>query len=134
MPYVQRFRRSLFAVCVMLLGNLALPGCVPVTWLPDSSGFVYVEPGNSKDFGPPGPGKLMHFDLKKKAARLVLDNVDASTQWPAVSPDGKRIATARIKGEEKKAKTIQIVQYDFDGKEVAKSKEFPWSKPPKEDV
>jgi hypothetical protein len=107
-----------------------LPGCVPTTWLPDSSGFVYVKPIKGK--GPSAPatgGQLVHYDLQNKAGRVVVADIGPGTIWPAVSPDGKRIAVARFKGEASKATTVQIVLYDLQGKQLEESKDFVWAPP-----
>src|SRR5207302_9158857 len=55
------------------------------------------------------------------------------TMSPAISPDGKRIAVASLKGEPMQAKTIQLTLYGFDGKKLHQSKEFAWS-PAKKDI
>jgi Tol biopolymer transport system component len=115
------------------VGALALPGCVPTVWLPDSSGFIYVKPIKAKNPGDPPTGQLVHFDVKTKTSRVIVDKIDATTGWPALSPDGKRIAVARLKGKFKEAKTLQVVLYDFQGKQLHQSKEFPWA-PPRENA
>jgi Tol biopolymer transport system component len=110
------------------LALFALPGCVPVTWLPNSSGFIYVNPVK-KPGAAPGDhpnGQLVHYDLQKKSSRVLVNDIGDGTVWPAVSPDGKRIAVTRFEGDPKKDRTVQVVVYDFDGKEVLRSKKFPW--------
>lgn len=102
---------------------LALSGCVPTVWLPDSSGFVYAKPvKNLSD-----KTQLVHYDLKKKAGKVITNDCPGTTMWPAVAPDGKRVAVAEIKGELGKDKTLQITIYDFDGKRKGQSKELPWT-------
>jgi hypothetical protein len=107
-----------------------MSGCVPVTWLPDSSGFVYVNPTQGKNPGDKGSGQLVHFDLKKNSGRVLVNDIGGDTAWPAVSPDGKRIAVARFQGDAKKVKTVQVIVYDFDGKQVQQSKAMSWPAPP----
>jgi dipeptidyl aminopeptidase/acylaminoacyl peptidase len=101
---------------------LALSGCVPTAWLPDSSGFVYVKPVSN----PNDRTQLVHYDLKKKAGKVITNDCPGSTMWPAVNPDGKRVAVAEVKGEMGKAKTLQLTVYGLDGKKLHTSKEFPW--------
>ena len=118
--------------CVpVLIAVLTLPGCVPTTWLPDSSGFVYVKPIKGKmPFDPPTGAQLIHFDLQKKAGLVVVQDIGIGTMWPAISPDGKGIAIARFKGEAGKAKTVQVAVFDFQGKLAKESKVFAEAPPP----
>ena len=108
--------------------TVALPGCIPTTWLPDSSGFIYVKPIKSKEPNARATGgQLIHFDVQKKAGQVLVADIGPGTNWPAVSPDGKRIAVARFKGEVGKATTVQIVLYDFQGKLLEESKGSIWA-------
>jgi hypothetical protein len=63
-------------------------GCVNgVGWLPNASGFVY----------PTNKCQLVLFDLKTKAAKVLVADTGTNTYWPAVSPNGKRIAVAGLR-------------------------------------
>ncbi len=106
---------------------LALSGCVPTTWLPDSSGFIYVKPIKGKEANARATGgELIHYDIAKKFGRVVVPDIGPGTLWPAISPDGKRIAVARFKGAPGQPTTVQLVFWDFQGKPLGKSKEMVW--------
>lgn len=108
---------------LLLVAALCLPsaGCVPgVAWLPDSSGFFYTE-GEQFD-------RLCFYDVAKKERRVVVGATDAPTMWPALSPDGKRLAVAKlILTARKKTTQIQVVLYDRQGKELQRSKPLDWA-------
>jgi len=112
------------AHAVVALALASLTGCVPVVWLPDSSGFIYVKP--TKVAGVPS-GQLMQYDLQKKTSHVIVADIGAGTQWPALSSDGQRIAVARLAGGPKEAKTVQIALYDLQGKQLHLSKAFTWA-------
>jgi hypothetical protein len=116
-------RRPIVLV-ILALALASLTGCVPTVWLPDSSGFIYVKP--IKVAGSPS-GQLVQYDLQKKTSRVIVEDVGAGTSWPALSPDGKRIAVARVAGGPKDAKTVQIALYDMQGKQLHLSKIFAWA-------
>lgn len=104
---------------------LFLAGCVPnVAWLPDSSGFIFTETVTGRK----SPAmRLKQYDIQSKKSRVVLEDLgEALTCFPAVSPDGKRVAVARVlwKGNQSVA---QMVIYDLAGKEQQRSKEMNWS-------
>ena len=117
------------AVALTALAVTSLAGCVPTVWLPDSSGFIYVKA--IKIAGEPS-GQLLHYDLQKKTSRVIVQDIGKATVWPALSPDGKRIAVGRMGGGPKQAKTMQIVLYDIQGKQLKMSPVFSWSPPPKD--
>ena len=99
---------------------LVMEGCIDgVGWLPDSSGFVFT----AED------GRLVHFDVKSRKERVLVADTDSNTFWPAVSPDGKRIAVARLNYPGQQG-ALQILNYDLSGKEILRSKKFPWGVPP----
>jgi Tol biopolymer transport system component len=70
--------------------------------------------------------QLVHFDVEKKESRVIVDKIESSTVWPAVSPDGKRVAVARFSKDDKDGVTGEIEIYDLQGKKVHQSKSFPW--------
>jgi hypothetical protein len=106
----------LLALSVVSLG---LAGCVPGTaWLPDSSGIVYT--------GGREHTQLLLYDLARAEQRVLVADTKAPTLWPAVSPDGKRLAVARVQFEGKgKAVTLQVALYSREGKALRRSRVFP---------
>jgi hypothetical protein len=112
-------------------------GCVPdVAWLPDSSGIVYTAtdwPGPDRDSPKQPNGRLVHYDLAKKASRVVAET-GTDTIQPALSPDGKRVAVASLNWERGNPPTLRVIVYDLGGKEVLRSKAFPWGEEPRGDV
>src|SRR4051812_1005785 len=104
---------------------VASSGCVPgVTWLPDSSGFLYV-PYDEKS-----PG-VLHYDLATKKIRtFVADNHQICQ--PAISPDGKHVALVKMSmGNRKMAgfrDTLQLLLFDRAGKEQSRSQVVEWKK------
>jgi hypothetical protein len=103
------------AVVLLLIGTT---GCIPgITWLPDSSGFVYITGNDGQD--------LVHFDLAKKTHRTIVSDRKLRTAWPAVSPDGKSVAVARLSRDKDKGDTLQLLIYDLGGKSKKQSKVFP---------
>jgi Tol biopolymer transport system component len=101
---------------------LTISGCIPVAWLPDSSGFIYTD-GTDLE-------QLVHYDVAKGERRVLVEKMSASTFWPAVSPDGKKVAVARLvrDADQSKTQTMQVFMYDLQGKEIQRSTEFPWTK------
>jgi len=122
---------------LLILAAFASTGCVPnIDWLPDSSGIIYTTT-DWPDVHAQLQGKLIHYDLKKKAARLIA-KTESNTIQPALSPDGKRIAVARLNlawplgrpPEKGKQPTLQVVVYDLEGKEIHGSKPMAWGEEP----
>ena len=98
-PWLRRFFTGL-----ALAAGLASAGCVPgVGWLPDSSGIIYTG-GKKYD-------RLLHYDLAEGKPKVLVADTGAPTMWPAISPDGRKIAVAKV---------------GIDGKELKRSKVFPW--------
>jgi hypothetical protein len=110
---------------LLALGILPQAGCVPTVWLPDSSGFIYIKVSKVGE-----STALAHFDVKTKKERIIVADIGVSTLWPAVSPDGKRIAVGRLRGGRKEPITLQIIVYNMEGKELQKSKPHAWAPPP----
>jgi hypothetical protein len=101
---------------ILALLPVTWTGCVDgITWLPDSSGFIYTEEDGAR---------LMHFDLANGAARTLMADTKCQTLWPAVSPDGKRIALAQVLHEQNKPETLQVFFYGLDGAILERSKAF----------
>ena len=108
--------RTSFRCLLRLLAAVLLPGlaagCLPnATWLPDSSGFVYTG-GEHKD-------TLYLYDLDKKAPHVLVEK-GAGPAWPAVSPDGKRIAVA-LRHDDGTDVSLVVIVFDRDGKELRRS-------------
>src|SRR5207248_7817817 len=93
-----------------------------VAWLPDSSGFVYTDSGEFQ--------QLIHYDVAKGERRVLVEKLPAATMWPALSPDGKTVAVARLVRAQGMEKTLnlQVIEYDLKGKETHRSAEFLWTK------
>ncbi len=115
--------KHLRRVAVPLLCALALTtaGCVPgFAWLPDSSGLIF-------SAGERGQ-KLVHYDLARNRRHVLVEDTGAETNWPAVSPDGRQIAVAKLllkKGEKKT--NLQVLLYSRAGKLLKRSKVFDWA-------
>lgn len=104
-----------------LLGSLTvlvlLTGCVPgVTWLPDSSGVIFTA----------GDHQLLHYDIPKRAQRVIVADTKTNTIWPAVSPDGRRVAVARFVTNRDTPDTVELIIHDLEGKVVQRSSTFLW--------
>jgi hypothetical protein len=105
-----------FRVMILALLPVTWTGCVDgITWLPDSSGFIYTEQDGAR---------LVHFDLAKGTPRTLVADTKCHTLWPAVSPDGKRIAVAQVLQEQNKPETLQVFFYGLDGAILERSKVF----------
>ena len=109
-----------------------------MAWLPDSGGIIYTTTDwAGPDGGPSMPkelqGRLMQYDLKKKSARIIA-KAETNTIQPALSPNAKQIAVARINLEKDKQPTLQVVVYDLEGREIQRSKVFDWGDVPKGDT
>jgi hypothetical protein len=72
----------------------------------------------------------MHYDLAKADLRTLV-GAKVDTLRPAVSPDGRKIALARLTEAGDKGK-LQILFYDLQGKEVDRSPELNWPRLQKE--
>jgi dipeptidyl aminopeptidase/acylaminoacyl peptidase len=111
--------RTTFLRWLPALLPLLAAGCLPnATWLPDSSGFVYTG-GEHKD-------KLYLYDLAKKETRVLAEK-GAGPAWPAVSPDGKRIAVA-VRSDDGSNINLEVIVFDRDGKELHRSGKINWAR------
>jgi hypothetical protein len=104
---------------VVLLLLVGTTGCITgITWLPDSSGFIYMKDSNDRP-------ELVHFDLvTKKQRTIVTDEKIEHQYWPAISPDGKSLAVARLGHDKDKGYTLQILFHNLNGKTKKLSKAF----------
>jgi hypothetical protein len=111
-------RPTTLLTAAVLAGCLTSAGCIPgLTWTPDSRGFYFTA---GKDYQ-----KLLFFDVKAKKARTVVADFQGTTHWPAVSPDGERIAVTAVV-EHAGKKQYQVVVYDDAGKERRRLKPLSW--------
>jgi hypothetical protein len=109
------------AAGLVALVSTLLSGCIPAVWLPDSSGFVFTR---AKNF------TTLEFCAVPSGECRTLAAVTAHTMWPAVSPDGARIALARITPtDDRTSMTCQLLFYDMNGQVVDRSDTYPWRKP-----
>jgi hypothetical protein len=129
--------RAWRALPLVALALAAGTGCVPgVAWLPDSRGLVYTStdwPGPDRAAPAAESGRLVHFDLATKVPRVVAKTETATIQ-PAVSPDGRRVAVARVDLAPDRDAMLHVVLYDLRGKEVQRTKAFAWGDRPRGDV
>jgi len=102
---------------LLLVVLLVCSGCIPsITWLPDSSGFVYTAGRHGE--------QLMYFNLAKKEPQTLVEDTKCETLRPAVSPDGKRIALAKITHVRNEPDQWQILVFDLMGELVQSSRVF----------
>lgn len=106
-----------WSTTIIAILSISVTGCIPgITWLPDSSGFVYSAGPNCQ--------RLMLYDLAKSTQKTVLADTKAGTVMPGVSPDGKQFAVARLVHEKKQRYTLQVTILGLDGKAVQRSSVF----------
>ena len=108
-----RARRRLAPLLVVVLIAVALPvvfvACSTTTWLPDSSGLVYVDP----------KGDVILHRVKGKQ-RKKITRVEPPSGDAALSPDGKTIVVCRFKTVKKEFRG-QFEFYDLKGKKLESS-------------
>jgi hypothetical protein len=116
LPILRRILAGLLLAVALLTA-----GCIPagMVWLPDSSGFIYPS-GKNLD-------SISFYDVAKREHRVLVKDTGATTLFPAFSPDGKRIAVARLRCGGNQAGIAQVVIYDWEGKELHRSPEINWS-------
>jgi hypothetical protein len=102
------------ALCLVLAINA---GCYDyVVWLPDSSGFIYTTDTR----------QLVRYDVATGRRQVLVADMGTMTVLPALSPDGKRIAVARLSGKSPGPDTLELTFYDLDGKELQRSPRTVW--------
>lgn len=113
-------KQPYWLVLLGLISLLTAGGCIPVGWLPDSSGFVYT---GRRDFD-----RLIHYDLATGKRRVLVEKLPGGAPTVAISPDGKRIAVAclRRSKDRDKPETMQVLLYDLQGKLIHSSAELRW--------
>jgi hypothetical protein len=107
-------RPAFLLTAAVLAGCLTASGCIPgVTWTPDSRGFYFT---GGKDYQ-----KILYYNVADRRARPVVADTGGATLWPAVSPDGQRVAVA-VPAQHEGKDHFQVVVYDAKGKEVQRSR------------
>jgi hypothetical protein len=112
---IMRPRAHLLALVPALVA-----GCVPgpgVDWLPDSSGFYYT--------GGKGGEQLRFFDAATMSSCVLIAR-GVGPAWPAVSPDGKRVALARRYAPDRSVR-LRVMICDANGKVLHRSAELEWA-------
>ncbi len=117
---IESGRNTGIALRMLSLAFLGISGCgVPdaVLWVPDSSGIIFSEKDGSR---------LVQFDLTKQASRVIVQDTNASTPWPGLRADGKRVAVAKVeefktKDSDRSLVRTQVFIYDLDGHLVKES-------------
>src|SRR5262245_11506265 len=113
-PLLRRLGPAVAGLAFLAAAGCAMPG---LAWLPDSSGFIFTDKKGAR---------VVHYDLKKKARRVVVADTSTRTVWPAVSPDGKQVAVARGEALASRPSQLQVTLYRLDGKGAHRSKGLPW--------
>jgi hypothetical protein len=83
-----------------------------VAWRADSSGFLYTDKEGAR---------VLDFDLKSKTSRVVVTALETKTLLPGLSPDGKRLAVARLEHPKGARPRVQVRIYSTEGKEERRS-------------
>ncbi len=107
---------SAWAGIIALLAVMA-GGCLPleVSWLPDSSGFIYPEVADRRFT----KITLKHYDLGTRKEQVIVQ--DAGTAFPGVSHDGQMFAEARVIGPGNQPPfVLELVIRDLAGKVLEK--------------
>jgi hypothetical protein len=95
-----------------------------VAWRADSSSFLYTDKGGTR---------VVAFDLKTKTSRPVVTDAETKTLLPALSPDGKRLAVARLEYSKGFKPRLQVRIYSSEGKEEKRSAWFERNSEPSQD-
>jgi hypothetical protein len=102
----------------LLLAALLAAGCFDgIAWFPDSSALVFTEKDGRR---------LVRYDIKTSQRQTLVEDTRAATLWPAISPDGKRIAVATWQHEKHRPSLLQVVIFLSTGAEEWRSTAFEW--------
>jgi len=76
--------------------------------------------------------QLVRCDVGTGKRQVVVPDLRTETILPAVNPDGKRVAVARLGMPKQRGgpDSLVVIVYDLDGKEVQRSPELVWRKIP----
>jgi hypothetical protein len=126
----RRHHRLVFCTLAIVVNGWFLFGCVHewpgITWLPDSSGLVFVADLEMKENQTGSEAATLHlFDLASGTDRVLLADTGTATFRPAVSPDGQSIALAKVDAYPHKPATLTIILLDRQGKERKRTAAFP---------
>ena len=108
---------------MLLLGlaSVLLTGCSTpdvILWTPDSSSIIYSDDA----------GRLIRYDLTRKARKIIVADTKTDTPWPAISKDGKKLAvanitTSEVKGSREAKHKLQLIFYDsLSGEKLSETK------------
>ena len=109
-------RMLLFGLAFVLLTGCSTPDVI--LWTPDSSSIIYSDDS----------GRLIRYDLKRKARKIIVADTKTDTPWPAISKDGKKLAvanitTSKVKGSREAKHKLQIIFYDsLSGEKLSETK------------
>ena len=101
-----------------IASSILFAGCIPVYWLPDSSGFLFVKDDER-------PKQLIHYDLKTEASRVILDANKGQVFSSNLCTDGELIVV--LQGHPFRARiteSVELTFYNFAGRELHRSPRF----------
>ena len=110
--WLRRKSPALLTVMLLVAVPLVFLACSVATWLPDSSGIVYID----------GKGAVVLYDIKK-AKRKEIAKIDILSGAATAAPDGKSIAVAKMRMVNKQV-MLTVEHYDLKGKQTHTSREF----------
>ena len=106
---------------LLLLGTAGCSYPRNVLWLPDSKEIIFSEKNGAR---------LVQYALAQKSSKVIVENTNTKTPWPAISPDGKKVAVLKVnsraqkKDERTVTRDLQVIIYNLDGTESSRSKGF----------